>query len=200
MSKTFSGQAQNVALVDITGSDVTAANPLPVSVAGAAASLGQKTMVESSPVVIASDQTVFPIGLTSTVKGASAAANITSTPNGVNHQGLDVVEQLAPTYEDNSASRALVEQRNSYTNINSATTTVVKAGPGFLHLIMVNKAVASATITMYDNTSAAGTIIGVITMPATLLASQQTLRYDISFLTGLTLVTVGAQDLTCAFR
>lgn len=206
----FPGQPQNVAITvgvdEETGAalDVSVSNPIPVtgtvSVAGAAASLGQKAMAESSPVVIASDQAVFPVGVTSTVKGTSAATNITSTPNGVNHQGLDVVEQFAPTYEDNSAGRALVEQRNGYANINSATTTVVKGAPGFLHLISINKAVASATITIYDNTSAAGTIIGVITMPAVLLASQAMIRLDVSFATGLTLVTVGAQDLTVSFR
>lgn len=134
------------------------------------------------------------------VKGATTAAIVTSTANGADHQGLDVVEQLKPVYEDNSAGRALVEQRNSFANITSATTTTVKSGAGFLHLIQINAAVALATVTIFDNTAGSGTKIGTITMPATLLASQVILRYDVSFATGLTIVTTGAQDITVSFR
>jgi len=133
-------------------------------------------------------------------KGATAAADVTSTANGVDHQGADIVEQFAPAYEDNTASRALVEQRNSFANITSATTTTVKVGAGFFHRLTINLAVASATVTMFDNTAGSGTKIGTITMPATLLASQVVLDYDVTFATGLTLVTVGAQDITVAFR
>lgn len=162
--------------------------------------LGQKAMAGSAPVVIASDQTTFPITNTGGAKGATVAATVTSTANGVDHQGLDSVEQFAPVYEDNTAGRALVEQRNTHLNITTATTTVVKSGSGFLHLIMVNAAAASATITIYDNTSAAGTKIGTVTMPATLLASQATLRFDVTFSTGLTIVTTGTEDLTISYR
>lgn len=111
-----------------------------------------------------------------------------------------VDEQFAPVYEDNTAGRALVEQRNTYLNITTATTTVVKSGSGFLHLIMINKAVASDVITIYDNTAASGTKIGTITMPATLLASQILLRFDVSFSTGLTIVTAQASDSTVSYR
>lgn len=162
--------------------------------------LGSQTKAASVAVTLSTNEPALPVINTGGAKGATAAATVTSTANGADHQGLDSVEQYAPVYEDNASGRALVEQRNSYTNITSATTTTVKSGAGFLHLIMINAAVASATITIYDNTSAAGTKIATITMPATLLSSQIVLRFDVSFSTGLTIVTTGAEDLTVSWR
>ena len=92
-----------------------------------------------------------------------------------------------------------VEQRFSYLNIVLAapTTTVVKSGVGFLHAITINKAAATGVITIYDNTAGSGTLIGTITMPATLLANQITLLFDVAFSVGLTIVTAtAAQDIT----
>lgn len=91
-------------------------------------------------------------------------------------------------------------ERMAYTNIASATTTVCRTGSGVLHAITVNKAVASGTITIYDNTAGSGTKIGIITFPATLLANQNTLIYDVVFTTGLTIVTVEANDITVSWR
>lgn len=89
----------------------------------------------------------------------------------------------------------------SYVNIASATTTTVKTGKGTLLAIVVNKPVASSTVTIYDNTAGSGTKIGTITNPGTLLApSQFRLDYGLSFATGLTLVTSAADDLTVIYR
>jgi hypothetical protein len=56
-------------------------------------------------------------------------------------------------------------------------------------------------ITCYDNTVASGNVIATITMPATLLASQIVLDYDVVFNLGLVCVTsVAAQDLTISYR
>jgi len=53
-------------------------------------------------------------------------------------------------------------------------------------------------VTIYDNTSAAGTIIGTITVPASPM--PVTLTYDIAFNTGLTIVTeTAASDITVSF-
>ncbi len=86
----------------------------------------------------------------------------------------------------------------SYThnNIASATTTVVKSGAGILHCITVNTTAAGA-ITVYDNTSAAGTKI------ATIAASPvigSTFHFDVSFVTGLTIVTAAASDITVSYK
>ncbi|MFA6475726.1 MAG: hypothetical protein WCV88_06095 [Patescibacteria group bacterium] len=91
----------------------------------------------------------------------------------------------------------------SHQNITLAapTTTVVKTGSGSLHAITINKAAASAIIAIYDGiTAASGSLIGTITMPGTLLASQATLIYDVSFAEGLTIVTTTAQDITVSYN
>ncbi len=86
-----------------------------------------------------------------------------------------------------------------YLNIAGAATTVVKSGNGLLALIVVNKAVAASTITIYDNTAASGTKIGTITHPATLTANQYAQPYMTQFSTGLTIVTSAADDITVVF-
>lgn len=88
---------------------------------------------------------------------------------------------------------------NSYAHISTAATTVVKSGTGSLHSITVNGlgTVASVT-TVYDNTAGSGTIIAVINT----LAGQESYIYDVTFNTGLTLVTTGtvAPDITVSYR
>ncbi len=112
-----------------------------------------------------------------------------------------VQEQFAPAYEDGTAARALVEQRNTGLNITLAapTTTVVKSGVGFLHYITFNKPVATGVVTVYDNTAASGPIIATITTPANPM--PVTLFYDVTFSTGLTINTAtAAQDITVSYR
>lgn len=103
--------------------------------------------------------------------------------------------------EDQTNDVLKTEQQFSFSNIVSATTTVVKSGAGLLHSINVNKAVAAATITIYDNTAASGTKIGTITFGAALLTDPPLLGlYDVTFATGLTIVTSGATDITVSWR
>lgn len=89
-----------------------------------------------------------------------------------------------------------IRQGFNYTRIVTATTTTVKSGPGCLKRITVNSAVASSVFTLYDNTAGSGTVIGVITMPATLLQSHFDLEYDIRFAVGLTIVSSSTADVT----
>lgn len=88
---------------------------------------------------------------------------------------------------------------NSFAHISTSTTTVVKSGTGALHTITVNGlgTVASSTI-VYDNTAGSGTVIAVINT----LAGQESYVYDVTFATGLTLVTTGtvAPDITVSYR
>lgn len=88
----------------------------------------------------------------------------------------------------------------NYVNITAAapTTTVVKTGAGVLHTITFNKPVATAVITVYDNTSAATPAIGTITVPAS--PQPVTLTYDVNFSTGLTITTAtAASDITVSY-
>lgn len=85
-----------------------------------------------------------------------------------------------------------------HNNISTNATTVVKSGAGVLHCITVNTTGTTTTATVYDNTSAAGTKIATINSSA----SHITQIYDVSFNTGLTVVTAGAaaSDITISYR
>lgn len=94
-----------------------------------------------------------------------------------------------------------IRAENQYVNITTATNTnAIKTGNGVLRKIIINKAVASGVITIYDDLIATGSsIIGTITFPATLLENQKVLDYDCNFNTGLSIKTVQANDLTVVY-
>lgn len=89
----------------------------------------------------------------------------------------------------------------NYLNITTTATTAVKATNGILHTITVNKPVASSVITIYDSLAASGTVIGTITLPASLVSEgPYSAIYDVYFLTGLTIATAtGASDITVSY-
>lgn len=91
----------------------------------------------------------------------------------------------------------MADDRQKFTNITTATTTVVKGAPGKLVHIVVNKPVAMSTITIYDNTAGSGTKIGTVTNSA--VTTPYFLDYDLRFATGLTSVTSGADDITVVY-
>ena len=79
----------------------------------------------------------------------------------------------------------------------TAATNVLKYGAGTLHRITLNNP-GGTLITVYDNTSAAGSVIAVIDTPAT--ANPVTLEYNVPFSNGLTIVTTGTWDYTVAYE
>jgi len=86
-----------------------------------------------------------------------------------------------------------------YVHISTSTTTVAKTGAGMLDMVNINtKGTVASTVTIYDNTTASGTIIAVIDS----LNFNGTLHYDAPFLIGLTIVTTGtvAPDVTVTFN
>lgn len=86
--------------------------------------------------------------------------------------------------------------RPQVAHISTNTTTVCKIGAGTLHRIIINAAGAGNSVTIYNNTAASGTVIGIVSP-----ASAQPLDYDVDFDIGLTVVTSGgaASDLTVVF-
>ena len=87
-----------------------------------------------------------------------------------------------------------------YKNMTTGTTTTCKSGAGFLNAITVNTPVASATITIYDNTAGSAPAIGKITLGGTIASDQtSTYFYNIAFTTGLTVVTSAATDITISY-
>ena len=117
---------------------------------------------------------------------------------------LRQAEQFAPQYEDNTAQRALVEQRctNYYLNGTSAGVTV-KSGAGYLYGAAIGTQTASAVITIYDNTAASGTVLCKATLPAALLTDGPIEWNGCrgSFSTGLEVVVATANaDLNLCYR
>lgn len=84
-----------------------------------------------------------------------------------------------------------------YKNISTNTTTVCKYGAGTLHRIVVNNPTNNA-VTVYDNTSAAGSKIATIDPDTS--AVPFTLDYDCPFWIGLTIVTAGTPDITVIYE
>jgi hypothetical protein len=97
--------------------------------------------------------------------------------------------------EDVSNDVLKTEFRYSYWRGNTAGTTTVKAAPSLLHRVVIGKGATSATVTVYDNTSATGNTISVIDASA-----PSSLEFNIQTLTGLTVVISGTPDVTVVYR
>jgi len=97
--------------------------------------------------------------------------------------------------EDLTVNVIKVEQRFTYAAITSATTTTIKSGTGFLHAVTVTGGTAG-TITVFDNTAGSGTAIATFSSTNALA----TYIFDVSFSTGLTVVTGAATNVTVSYR
>ena len=131
------------------------------------------------------------------VSNASLAATQSGTWNINNISGTVSLPTGAATELTLSALSNKFD--NDFANINTNTTTTVKSGAGVLKRIVVNKiGTSSNTCTIYDNTTAAGTIIGTIDPVHT----QMVFEYDLAFSIGLTIVTANgtAADITVIYK
>ena len=108
---------------------------------------------------------------------------------------LDVNLKSKIAGEDITNDVLKVENRNSNTYISTAVTTLLKTGAGVLHTITCNGGTAG-TIIVYDNTTAGGTIIASFDSTNAL----NTYQFDVSFATGLTIVTSAATKLSVSWR
>lgn len=141
--------------------------------------------------------------------GRSSINGTNSTGTGVTASGMlaqfDDVSPTAMTENQFGNLRMasdhslLVSVQNSYNHISTAATTTIKSGAGTLKCITVNSlGTVASTTTVYDNTTATGTIIAVINT----LALSGTFNFDVQFTTGLTIVTTGtiAPDITVSYK
>ncbi len=74
-----------------------------------------------------------------------------------------------------------------YKNIATNASTQLKSAAGFLHAITINNIGTTETLTIFDNTSCAGTTIGTTGA----LTAQQTLIFDVNYYTGLCITSAG---------
>jgi len=86
---------------------------------------------------------------------------------------------------------------NLYANITTNASTQVKARAGFLHSLVINAPGSAETLTLFDNTSCAGTKIGTVTVVA-----GQPLAYDVQFSFGLCITSAGTTpgDYTVSYQ
>lgn len=92
------------------------------------------------------------------------------------------------------------KKTSSFSHITTNTTTTVKSGAGVLRRIVINtKGSTSNTLTIYDNTTGSGTVIGVID---TVNGASGHFEYGVNFSTGLTIVTANgtAADVTVIYE
>ncbi len=93
------------------------------------------------------------------------------------------------------------EQQFTHKNVTASGTTNVLTGAGFLHAITFNAPTASAVTTIYDNVAASGINIAQVTMPNTLLNQGPiTAFYDVNVLSGITLSSTVATNITASYR
>ncbi|HEU4913842.1 MAG TPA: hypothetical protein VFT16_00340 [Candidatus Saccharimonadales bacterium] len=147
---------------------------------------------------------MYGASLHATVSGKHNAAPLTLSDGQNSNLQLDpsgnLKVALATRLDSTNDSVIATPLGHSYTHITAQTTTVIKSGAGILHGIDFT-ATASGVITVYDNNAGSGSVIRIITSPATLLQSEVNKTYDIAFSTGLTIVTSGAnQDIVVSWR
>jgi hypothetical protein len=73
------------------------------------------------------------------------------------------------------------------TNITTKTTTLVKSGSGIMGGISINKVGSTDTLLIYDGLSAAGVLLGSITV----IATDTWRQFPVIFSTGLVIVSSG---------
>jgi len=163
------------------------------SLIAAIATLGGYTSASTAPG--AAQQ--LPLAQYNSAAPTIVNANFTQLQADVN-ANLKTTEGTLLAGENLTTNRMMVQQTNSYAHISTSTTTTVKSGAGFLHAVSVNTlGTVASTTTIYDNTTGSGTVIGVINT----LTLSGIFVLDVSFATGLTLVTTGtaAPDLTVSY-
>lgn len=123
-----------------------------------------------------------------------------SVLNGINGTGFVTLSNGTTVNGGGVQSLSVDPTGESWAEITTATSTLVKGGPGYLHNVCVNTPVASATIKAYNAVSATGTPF-TITLPSTITGeSPFCMIYDVAFPSGIFVVTSGATDVTVTYR
>jgi hypothetical protein len=91
-----------------------------------------------------------------------------------------------------------VTHKGSFSNITTATTTTVKSGAGVLKRVCYGTVANGSSAQLYDNTAGSGTTISLITPPNG--SAPVCLPFDLSFATGLTIVTTGTSNITVVYE
>lgn len=134
--------------------------------------------------------------LRSSSKGASTPLPITGTSIDADHNALDTTLATTLAGEDVANDVLKVEQR--FAPINVSADTLVKSGPGQLHLLTCSSdATATAgSIILYDNTAESGTVLHTFTVTAAYY-QPFTIWFDVAFSIGLYVGYTTTADVNC---
>lgn len=150
--------------------------------------------------------------------GATVAGNVLTLTN-EDMTGTDDADPLLIFYEDPLASMKMVlDSRiagedlvndwmrmiidSDFVRITTATTTIIKAAPGRIFALCLINPVASASLTLYNNTAGSGPVIMAPALPATLLSDGPRNMFlgGGKASVGLTAVTVGTAEWSIWFK
>lgn len=142
------------------------------------------------------------------VAGTSADNTALGVALNVNSVGMiydgstsDMARAISASFGSSVGVAAVEEAGAPFVRIATNTTTNgIKSGAGILHKVVINtKGAAANTLTLYDNTTATGTVIAIID---TVNINSQALLYDLAFATGLSAITATgtAADITIVYR
>ena len=102
--------------------------------------------------------------------------------------------------EDLTNNVTKVEERFSYyhhVGTAGSVSGTIKTGAGFLHTVDFGGHTSAGTYAFYDSVGTSTSVIAIVTPGATL---PPTKLYDVSFATGLTVVSGSVCDLTFSYR
>jgi hypothetical protein len=126
------------------------------------------------------------------------AANYQFSFSGATYTGTGILDVTEFTFPLTGTQDQQLSQAFLYSHVTTNTNTVVKAAPGFLHLIDVNNPGTGESFTVYDGTSCSGLVIA----SSSALSNPGGFIYDVNFLDGLCITTSGsaAGDFTVSYQ
>lgn len=152
--------------------------------------------VTNTSVAISAVSLPLPTGAATAAQQPDFGVAGTPSPDVLTVQGISGGEPLSV---DVIQPVITIPASSSYVHLSANGTTTVKSGAGVLRRIVINtRGGITNTLTIYDNTTATGTVIGVIDTAA----AGGEFGYELNFTTGLTVVLAGgvAADITIIYE
>jgi len=142
--------------------------------------------------------TALAILLSAPLTFAGTLAPGGGSPTGVLDANSNVGTTLATTLAGEDVVNDVLKVEQRFAPINVSADTLVKSGPGQLHLMTCSSdATATAgSIILYDNTAESGTVLHTFTVAAAYY-QPFTIWFDVSFSVGLYVGYTTTADVNC---
>jgi len=175
----------NTSLSSIDSKVATAANQTTAnsSLASILAQLDSKTSTLATEATISAIKTLLGAGLPAALVGGKLDVNLGTSSITLSVSGPLTDAQLR------ASSVSVSQGGSSFTWFSTATGSLLKTGAGVVRRIIIGSNVAG-TVTLHDNTSAAGTVITSVTSTTSTPCNQ--VELGVAFSTGLYCTTTGS--------